>query len=208
MGDSARKMVVLPNGVDLSYFAPLAMPRESETLVFTGKMSYHANVASVLYLCREVMPLIWRDRPQVKLWVVGKAPPPAICALAEDDRVTVTGYVPDLRPYLAQAAVAINPIPYGVGIQNKVLEAMAMELPVVTSPRACIALGVKPEKHLLVAHSASTFVQQVSRLLDDSALRQRISAAGREYVEENHNLVTIATRLVGIYRDVVEAWPG
>jgi len=201
-----RKLVVLSNAVDLSYFAPLDAPRDSETLISTGKMSYHANVASVLYLGREVMPIIWRDRPQVKLWVVGKDPPSAIRALAADDRVTVTGYVPDLRPYLAQATVAVNPIPYSVGIQNKVLESMAMGTPVVTSPRACIALGVSPEKHLLVAHSTSTFAQQVSRLLDDSELRQRVGAAGRRYVEQNHSLARIATRLVSIYQGVIEGF--
>jgi glycosyltransferase involved in cell wall biosynthesis len=199
-----RKLVALPNAVDLSYFAPLDASRDSETLIFTGKMSYHANVASVLYLGREVMPIIWRDRPQVKLWLVGKDPPSAIRALAADDRVTVTGYVPDLRPYLAQATVAANPIPYSVGIQNKVLESMAMGTPVVTSPRACIALGVSPEKHLLVAHSISTFAQQVSRLLDDSELRQRVGAAGRRYVEQNHSLARIATRLVSIYQGAIE----
>ena len=80
-----------------------------------------------------------------------------------------------------------------------------MRLPVVTSPRACIALGVKPEKHLLVAHSTNTFAQQVSRLLDDRELREQIGDAGRRYVEEHHSLSTIARQLVAVYEDVVES---
>ena len=138
--DEVKLVEVLPNGVDLNYFAPQNLPRQGETIVFSGKMSYHANVASVLYLVHEIMPIVWRERPSVGLWVVGQSPTRAVQALARDERVKVTGFVPDLRPYLAQAAVAVSPIRYGVGIQNKVLEAMAMGTPVVTSPRACQAL--------------------------------------------------------------------
>ncbi len=199
--DAPDRLVVLPNGVDLDYFAPLPVSREEETLVYTGKMSYHANVASALYLAREVMPRVWWRRPKASLWIVGKDPPPVIRALATDPRVTVTGYVPDMRPYLARATVAACPISYGVGIQNKVLEAMAMGAPVVTSPRAQMALGVTSGTHLLMADRPDTFAEEVLRLLSDAALRARLGDAGRRYVVDNHYWPTIAGRLTEVYAE-------
>jgi polysaccharide biosynthesis protein PslH len=198
---ACERLVLLPNGVDLEYFSPPPFRREPERLVFTGKMSYHANVASALFLAREVMPRVWWRRPKVSLWIVGKDPPPAVRALAADPRVTVTGYVPDMRPYLAGATVAACPIAYGVGIQNKVLEAMAMGTPVITSPRVQMALGVTSGVHLLIADRPSPFAEQVLRLLSDAALRARLSDAGRRYVVGNHHWPTIAARLAGVYAE-------
>ncbi|MDY7040503.1 MAG: glycosyltransferase [Chloroflexota bacterium] len=128
--DRRAPIVVLTNGVDLDYFSPLDVPRDPESLVFSGKMSYHANVAAALYLAREVMPLVWARRTMATLTLVGQNPPSVIRALTSDTRIVVTGYVPDMRPYLARAAVSVSPIRYGVGVQNKVLEAMAMSTPV------------------------------------------------------------------------------
>lgn len=203
-----KDVVVLPNGVDLSYFAPLDLARQDETLVFTGKMSYHANVASVLYLHGEIMPLIWNERPNVQLWIVGKDPSAPVRALAQDNRVTVTGYVPDLRPYLARATLAISPIRYGVGIQNKVLEAMALRTPVVTTPGACVALKAEPGQHLLAGDSPGGIAQHVLRLLDDRELRERLGASGRAYVEEHHNWLSIAADLESVYESVARSTPG
>lgn len=197
--DVDQRLVVLPNGVDLDYFAPLPERREAETLVFTGKMSYHANVASALFLAREVMPRVWWHRPRATLWIVGKDPPPAVRALASDHRVIVTGYVPDMRPYLARATAAACPIAYGVGIQNKVLEAMAMGTPVITSPRARMALDVTPGEHLLIADRPTDFADGILRLLSDAALRSRLREAGRRHVSDHYHWPTIAARLVQVY---------
>jgi len=201
-----RKIAVLSNGVDLGYFAFANGDRAPETLVFSGKMSYHANVAAVSYMVREVMPLVWARRPGVKLEIVGKNPPQAICALAKDDRVHVTGFVPDLRPYLARATVSVSPMQYSVGIQNKVLEAMAMGTPVVASSQACSALKVRNGTHLLVADDPTTFAERVLRLLDDVALRREMAMNGRNYVEERHDWRTIAHNLENIYAEVMERW--
>jgi sugar transferase (PEP-CTERM/EpsH1 system associated) len=204
--DREEKIAVLPNGVDLEYFAFANGNRVPETLVFSGKMSYHANVAAVSHLAQEVMPLIWARRPGVKLEIVGNNPPQAICALAKDDRVRVTGFVPDLRPYLARATVSVSPMQYSVGIQNKVLEAMATGTPVVASRQACSALTVQDGTHLLVADDSATFAERVLRLLDDVALRQEIAINGRNYVEERHDWRTIAHNLEHIYTEVMERW--
>jgi sugar transferase (PEP-CTERM/EpsH1 system associated) len=204
--DQGKRITVLPNGVDLEYFAFANGDRAPETLVFSGKMSYHANVAAASHLAQEVMPLIWAKRPGVKLEIVGNHPPQAICALARDDRVRVTGFVPDLRPYLARATVSVSPMQYSVGIQNKVLEAMATGTPVVASSQACSALAVRDGTHLLVSDDPAAFAEQVLRLLDDVALRREIAINGRNYVEGRHNWRTIAHNLENIYAEVMEKW--
>jgi glycosyltransferase involved in cell wall biosynthesis len=204
--DHEEKIAVLPQGVDLEYFAFANGNRAPETLVFSGKMSYHANVAAASHLAQEVMPLIWARRPGVKLEIVGNNPPQAISTLAKDDRVRVTGFVPDLRPYLARATVSVSPMQYSVGIQNKVLEAMATGTPVVASRQACSALTVQDGTHLLVADDSATFAERVLRLLDDVALRREIAMNGRNYVQERHDWRTIAHNLEHIYAEVMERW--
>jgi len=204
--DQDEKIAVLPNGVDLEYFASANGEREPETLVFSGKMSYHANIAAASHLVQEVMPLIWAKRPGVKLEIVGNNPPQAICALARDDRVCITGFVPDLRLYLARATVSVSPMQYSVGIQNKVLEAMATGTPVVASSQACSALKVRDGIHLLVADDPATFAERVLRLLDDVALTREIAINGRNYVEQRHDWRAIAGDLENIYAEVVDKW--
>jgi len=194
------KIVVLPNGVDLAYFAPQEMPRQPDRIILTGKMSYHANVAAALFLGQEIMPRVWRRRPDVRLQIVGKDPGPAVQALADDPRIMVTGYVPDMRPFLASAAVAATPIRYGVGIQNKVLEAMAMGTPVVTTPQASTALLAREGEHFLVGESADDFAAKVVRLLNDRNLAAQIGAAGRRYVEAYHDWDRLAARLEEVYQ--------
>ena len=198
-----ERLIVLPNGVDLRYFRPMGLERRPDTLIFSGKMSYHANVAAALYLVQEVMPHIWARRPQVQVWIVGKDPPSVVRELAADDRVLVTGTVPDLRPYLAQAAVAITPLRYSVGIQNKVLEAMAMGTPVVTTPATCRALAVEPGRDLLVAETPAGLAEAVLSLLADEARRRQMGRAARRYVETHHDWNAVAARLGAIYREVV-----
>ncbi len=114
--------------------------RQDDTLVVSGKMSYHANISMVLHLVQTIMPLIWASQPGVKLWIVGKDPSTQIRSLAENPQITVTGTVDDIRPYLRQTAVSVSPVTYGVGIQNKVLEAMACGTPVVSTPQAISTL--------------------------------------------------------------------
>src|SRR5205807_2428662 len=123
---------VIPNGVDMEHFQPDA-ERQPPSLVFSGKMSYHANVTAVLYFVREILPRVRAVEPHVRLRIVGSNPPPEIRRLATDPLITVTGYVPDVQEAVRGAAVAVCPVTVKVGIQNKVLEAMAMGLPVVST---------------------------------------------------------------------------
>ncbi len=196
-------ITVLANGVDLDHFKPLDVPRDPATLILTGKMSYHANVAAALYLVREIMPLIWARQPDVKLHIVGKDPAKEIRAVGSDPRVTVTGYVPDMRPYLAQATVAVCPVLYSAGIQNKVLEAMAMGTPVVATPQSCAALEVVHGENVLIAGEPEAFAQRVLELLDDEGVRETMGRNGRRYVEEHHDWRDVTQRLEEVYQEVI-----
>ena len=192
---------VLPNGVDLHYFSPdNHVARQPETLVVSGKMSYHANITMVLFLVKEIMPLIWQQIPEVHLQVVGKDPPGIIQALARNSRIEVTGTVPDLRPYLRQATLAVAPVPYGAGIQNKVLEAMACATPVIANTQAVSALTTKSGVEIILANNPAEFAQKVIDLLKDSEQRSQIGQAGLEYVRRCHDWGGIVNRLVDIYR--------
>lgn len=200
----ARHIDVLANGVDLEYFTPGADERDPNTLVFSGKMSYHANESAVLHLVRDVMPRVWAARPSARLVVVGKDPSRRLqAALAPlGARVVLTGTVPDLRPYLRQAALSVVPLVYGAGCQNKVLEAMACGTPVVATAQAVSALSVASGRDVCVADGAEQFAAAVIDLLGDRDAQARIGRAGRRYVEANHRWHQIAAQLERIYSGV------
>lgn len=202
---NSERIAVLPNGVDLRFFVPVDQPRASDTLVLTGKMSYHANITAALYLVSEVMPRVWQKNPQARLQVVGHRPPSQIMNLEQrfPRRVQVTGTVPDVRPYLAKATLAVVPILYGAGIQNKVLEAMAMETPVVATSKAVSAISVQNEDHLLLGDTPDELAHQIMRALDDDLLRKRIAQNGRRYVESMHDWNLIVGKLEKTYNDVI-----
>jgi glycosyltransferase involved in cell wall biosynthesis len=197
---------VLRNGVDLDYFQPGdSTKRESNTVVLSGKMSYHANVAMATHFVREIMPPVWAARPDVKVLIVGKDPVREVQALGEHPGVTVTGTVEDIRPYLQRAAIAAAPVQYGVGIQNKVLEAMASAAPVIAAPQAISALNVVPGRDVQVAGEPSIFAQALLNLLNDPGQRERLGSAGRTYVEENHDWRVVAGKLEEVYQQAVIA---
>lgn len=204
LAPGSRPPIVVRNGVDSRRFYPDPAERRSpNTLVVSGKMSYHANLSMALYLIDEIMPLIWRQRPDARLTVVGKDPPALLEQRAEHPNITLTGTVPDIRPYLATAAVAVAPLVYGAGIQNKVLEAMACATPVVATPQAAGALDAVAGRDLLVAAEPSTFARHVLDLLAAVDLRQAIGAAGAAYVAEHHSWDASAQQLEQVYHEII-----
>lgn len=199
-----KPISVLGNGVDIEHFCPdTAVTRCQDTLVISGKMSYHANVTMVLHLFREIMPRVWAERPEIKLYVVGKDPRREIQALAEHPNVTVTGTVEALPPYLQSATIAVAPIQYGAGIQNKVLEAMACATPVVTTTQALSALQVTPDRDLMVADNPEGYAAAILELLANREKRNVLGRNGRTYVETHHHWPNVAAKLDDIYRQVV-----
>jgi sugar transferase (PEP-CTERM/EpsH1 system associated) len=200
LGCAADRVTVIPNGVDLEYFQPMERPRLPNRLVFTGKMSYHANEAAAEDLVQKIMPLVWAQRPEAELYLVGKDPTEKVQALGQVKRVTVTGSVPDLRPYLAEAAVAVSTVRYGVGIQNKVLEAMAMRTPVVCSRQASSALRTVDGQDILIGDDPASIARHILNLLESDSRREAMGAAGRSYVESWHNWDGAAARFEDLYR--------
>ena len=203
-GKSPSEISVLPNGVDLEYFHPNAeVEREAETIVFSGKMSYHANISMVKYLVDEIMPRIWKLRPTARLYIVGKDPSPAIQQLRQNPLITVTGTVDDIRPFLWRATVSVVPLLYGAGIQNKILEAMATGTPVVTTCQALSALQAQPGKDLIAYDDPDRFSEAVLQLIGNRGLQRKIGDAAVTYVRTHHNWTSIASQLLNIYQSVL-----
>ncbi len=202
-GCDNRRVTVVPNGVDLNYFQPQNIERDPLRLVFTGKMSYHANVAAVEDLIHQIMPLVWQEQPNAELHIVGKDPAPAVVEMGQRPHVMVIGSVPDMRPYLAQAAVAISTVRYGVGIQNKVLEAMAMATPVVCSLQANSALKTVNGQDILVGDTPQMIARHILDLLASAEKRAMIGQRGRQYVETYHTWDSAAATLETLYQSAI-----
>ena len=203
IGIEQPEISVIPNGVDLDYFHPLSSgAREPATLVLSGKMSYHANVAMALHLVYDILPVVWFRNPEVKLCIVGKDPPQSIRKLAQNPAIQVTGTVDDIRPYLQHATMAVAPITYGAGIQNKVLEAMACGTPVIATTQAVSALSIRPDRDAIIADEPGKFAQSVLDLLENPDRQREVGQAGRRYVEENHRWADISLKLERIYGQV------
>jgi sugar transferase (PEP-CTERM/EpsH1 system associated) len=203
MKSDHQQIDVIPNGVDLDYFEFRQEAKSDETILFLGKMSYYVNIASVLWFYRNVFPLIRQSHPNVKFKIVGRDPVSKIRALAEDPAVEVTGTVSDIRPHFTFAPLAVCPMVCGSGIQNKMLEAMAMGVPIVATSLACQALEVQSGRDLLVADTPSDLAYSIKILLDNPWLRQKMAEQGRRYVEQHHSWEMMGTRLNQIYSEVL-----
>jgi sugar transferase (PEP-CTERM/EpsH1 system associated) len=197
----APRLVVVPNGVDLVRFAPCAAPRDAATLVMSGKMSYHANAVAAVRFAEDVLPRIRARRPDVSFFVVGQNPSREVRRLGEHPGVTITGTVADVRPYLQRATIAVAPIQYGVGIQNKVLEALACATPTIASTVAVRNLGARPGRDLLTADQPDDFANTVLALLEAPADRNRLGASGRQFVEAHHAWSAVTRQLEAAYDD-------
>jgi len=191
--EAASRIDWVENGVDVARFDPECdwpdpFAAGSPAIVFTGTMDYRPNVEAVSFFATEVMPRLASLSPAPHFHIVGASPSPAVRALAELPRVHVTGSVPDMRPYLAHAAVAVAPLRIARGIQNKVLEAMAMATPVVVSPQALEGIDAVPGSELVLAEDAAAFVDAVATLLagQDSAAAA-IGAAARAKVQRRYS---------------------
>ena len=201
---------IVPTGVDVDYFARAQKAHDANTIVFTGKMSYHANIAAAHFLLNDIMPRVWAHEPDAQVLIVGADPPAALkrTAAARHDRVTVTDTVPDVRPYLEHATVAAAPIVYGAGIQVKILEALAMQTPVVTTDTAAAALNAQSERDMLVAADADEFAKQILRVLHTPALQAALKQNGRAFVEKFFSIQACTDKLCRVYDQTVHTHKG
>lgn len=175
-----------PNGVDADFFSPTDGAYDADTISFIGRMDYYPNQECMARFCKDVWPLLKQQRAGMKLLIVGADPSPEMRALGELPGVTVTGSVPDVRPYIRGSALMVAPLAIARGTQNKILEAMAMGVPVVTSSAAAGGVDAEAERHLLVADSAADIAQAVLRIVTAPDLRQRLSTDGRARMLSHH----------------------
>lgn len=179
----ATRVSAVPTGVDIEGFAPPPATPPAADLVFIGAMDWLPNIDGIRYFVREILPPIRRRRPQTTLAIVGRTPPPAIQALAAGDpRITVTGTVPDVRPYLWGAQVSIVPLRIGGGTRLKIYESMAAGVPVVSTPIGAEGLDVEDPANIRLAGDPQAFANACLELLEDPAARARLSAAAAELV--------------------------
>lgn len=189
-----EKLAVIGNGVDLDYFKPLGHPKEADTLdaktpelLFVGAMDYHANVDGVCWFAEAVWPAIIERYPTAVFTIVGRNPAKEVVALQRHRNIRVTGGVVDVRPYYQRATIVVVPLRIARGIQNKVLEAMAMAKPVLVSRGAFIGIKARVEYGLIVANSAQDFITCCLSLLENPALSNQLSIEGRKSMEVEYS---------------------
>jgi sugar transferase (PEP-CTERM/EpsH1 system associated) len=189
---------VIPNGVDTEYFRPAADPPQADvpTVGFTGDMSYFPNQEAVTYFAQKVLPLIRRSVPGTRFLIVGRNPTPKVRALAQMEGVEVTGFVPDVRQYLARMRVAVAPFSIAAGIQNKILEAMAAGIPVVCTSRAAQGLSGQVAGAVEVADGAGIMTAKIVDLLRDADLARGKGLAGRARVAAEYQWERALDRLL------------
>ena len=176
-----------PNGVDTEHFRPTARPYDPDTIAFVGRMDYYPNQEAMTTFCRTVWPVLRARRARLTLTIVGADPPQAMRELGRLPGVTVTGSVPDVRPYLHLAALTIAPLNIARGTQNKILEAMALGVPTVSSLAAAGGIDAEPGRDFLTASTPQQYADAILRLLESPAERRRISEAGRARVLSHHS---------------------
>jgi sugar transferase (PEP-CTERM/EpsH1 system associated) len=176
------KVKISPNGVELEHYSPLDSPKEFDVF-FAGNMSYPPNVEASVYLVEEVMPLVWKKHPQVKVALIGTTPHFRVKNLASE-KVIVTGFVEDVRTWYGKGRMLVAPMLIGAGLQNKLLQAMSMEIPCITTPLANAALGGKEGTQVLIGKTAEELAHHILYLLNNKESALKIAQEGRAFVSK------------------------
>ncbi len=197
-----RPMAVVPNGIDTAYFRPSDTPRRPADLVFTGTMDFRPNVDAVLWFCREVLPLIRAEVPEVRFFIVGQRPKPEVQRLGSLPGVVVTGAVDDVRPYLWQAALCVVPLRVGGGTRFKILEAMACRTPVVSTTLGAEGIELAPGEHAMLADRPAELAGAVVALLRDPERRRSMAERGWAFAAARYGWRVLAGRLLSFYEEL------
>lgn len=194
---------IVPNGVDTEYFTPRPDPGGT-TMLFCGSMYMHPNQEAIRYFIRRIWPRVVAQIPDVRLYVVGSNPPRWIKDLEKaDPRIFVIGFVEDVRPYFKKAALCICPIVSGGGTRLKILDSLAMGVPVVATSFAASGLELEHDKHLLLADTEEQFANCIFQLLANPSLRKQLAIAGAKRVEQAYSWALVGQALLDIYDLVV-----
>jgi glycosyltransferase involved in cell wall biosynthesis len=199
----ASRISVLPTGVDLDYFRPQAVQEDPRRLVFTGSMDWLANEDAILFFAEKILPLILRAVPDITLTVAGRNPSEKLKLLAQvNPHIQLTGTVPDIRPFVAEAAVYVLPLQVGGGTRLKIFEAMAMGKAIVSTTIGAEGLPVVPGKHLLIEDDPQDFAAAVVKLLDQLSLRRQVGLTARALVENRYGWPEVGRTFHSILQSV------
>ena len=196
------KVDVVANGVDTDTLQPLPLEDKSPSLLFVGSMGYLPVANASIYFCNQILPLIKEKYPDITVWLVGREPTTEVKNL-ESKNIHVTGQVESVLEYYKKSTICIVPLKAGGGTRLKILEAMALGRPVVSTSIGCEGLNVIDNKHLLIADSPDDFSEKVISLIENDSLRQRIILEARKLVEKDYNWRKLTNRLESIYEDVI-----
>ena len=199
----ADRVLVVPNGVDCDALKPLPWGSIRRDVLFVGTFGYPPNVDAALYFARDVLPDVVRHIPDARFLLVGSKPPAVMRRLAKNPQIVVTGWVEDVRPYYEQSAVCVVPLRVGGGTRLKILEAMALGRPVVSTSIGCEGLDVTHGVNILIADSARDFAAATVKLLSDGDLRCRLVNNARQLVENTYAWEIIADALARAYEEMV-----
>ena len=178
------KIIVVPNGVDTNFFFPYSIEKEYD-IIFTGNMAYLPNISSVEYLVNQILPELQKIRTGTKVLIAGVSPDKRILKLSSD-YITVTGWVENIRDCYAKSKIFLAPMQIGTGLQNKLLEAMAMKLPCITSDLANNALHAQENFEILIGYSPKDYAEKIKLLLDNPDIYEKIAKAGYSFVRKNY----------------------
>jgi glycosyltransferase involved in cell wall biosynthesis len=198
----AARVALVPNGVSVDHFRRLDCPAAGRRLVFSGLMNYPPNEDAVGWFCDDVLPIVARQYPDVSFTIVGDKPTPSVRALALRPGVEVTGQVPDVRPYLAKSVAAVVPLRSGAGTRLKILEAMAMQRPVVSTTIGAEGLDLEHGENILLADSREQFAASVCTLLGHPHLADRLGRQGERLVRETYDWRQCLRNLDRLYGEV------
>jgi len=203
---TSGKVFTLPHGTDLEYFTPATVEKQEQTLVFHGNLGYSPNVEAAVELARSILPGIRRAVPKAALRLVGARPAPAVEALGSPDQVTIMANLPDLRHAVRSAEVYACPVRHGSGLKNKILEAMAMQMPVVAYAPAVQGIDCIHGKHLLIADSQESFIRSVVQLFQDREHAERLGRAARLLMESQYSCEARARTYEVLCTEVQTEW--
>lgn len=200
-----EQITVIPTGVDVDFFQPSGSAPEPLDIVFTGSMDWPPNEAGMLWFVEKILPLIHREIPEARVWVVGRRPTQAIQALGEQhEKVEITGTVDDIRPYLHRGSVYIVPLLSGSGTRIKIFEAMAAGKAVVSTQIGAEGLDVTDGEDIILADEPQAFAEAVIHLMRNEAARKRLEQAARKLVVERFAWPRVVDFFTGVLEGVVE----
>ncbi|PLX02281.1 MAG: hypothetical protein C0595_11260 [Marinilabiliales bacterium] len=193
-----EKIHIIPNGVDHDFFSPMERKKEYD-LVFAGNMAYPPNVDAANFLVKEIMPIVWKEKPESKVLLAGASPDRRVVAL-KSEKVVVSGWMDDIREAYASARVFIAPMRIGTGLQNKLLEAMSMKIPSITTKLANDALKAKDGEEVLIGNDAKALAQNILRLLEDDEFYTKLAENGFQFVNTEYSWEESTAKLEKIMR--------